>query len=494
MSRWRDLYTSYTESWLQLFTLTSGLVTPDSTVVTSVEEIARLRKAVGFIEGLLEACDPELIPASTWGSFQDQTNQCISQINTYKQNNDISHIQAANSNIDNLLTYIRPYMVNGESAAIAAGRALNNYSNAIREHISQLNDQAKAAIESTKQYQKESSDLYKEIQDKKVEIDGLATWLFKGDSNEDSLEDRVKELFGTIESWHEKVEAYHQKLTSGNEEESAIILQIEDAKNKAQKNARETNDAISAIQTHLKQLGDFHTKVFGKIKEDGSEEREGGLEKEIDKRRADLENFKKQHEETYETLLKEIEGLLPGATSAGLGAAYGKLKRSFIFPIISYTTVFCLSLIALVVFSFFASTESIESGGIKFIQYQNWAAFGQHVMQSLPIIGPLLWLTLFASSRRSEAQRLQQEYAHKEALAKSYENFKTQIALLGREENELLVKLLDTTINAIAFNASSTLDKKHGDKMPLQGILDEALDKAAPALDALGSLVDKIRR
>lgn len=493
MSRWHDLYKSYLQQWSQLTSITKELVSPDSTVVTNVEEIARLKKAIGFISGLLEGSDPELIPTSAWSSFQDQTNQCISQITAYKQNSDIGHIQAANNNADNLLTYIRPYMVNGKSAAIAAGRALNDYTDTVHAHINQLNSQAKSALESTKKYQEEAAVLYQAIQDEKTKIDNLAGWLFEGDSNEDALEDRVKDLFTSIENWHKKIEEYHQKLTSGNEAESAIILQIEDAKGKAQKNARETNDAVSAIQTHLGQLGDFYTKVFGKVKEDGSEEREGGLEKEIEKRRADLTAFKAQQEKTYETLLKEIEGLLPGATSAGLGAAYGKLKRSFIWPIIAYTGVFCLSLTALVVFSFVASTESIGKDGIKFITYKDWPEFGRHVLQSLPIIGPLLWLTLFASSRRSEAQRLQQEYAHKEALAKSYENFKAQIILLGREDDELLVKLLDTTIDAIAFNASSTLDKKHGDKMPLQGILEEALDKADPVLEKVNQLIDKIR-
>jgi hypothetical protein len=78
-----------------------------------------------------------------------------------------------------------------------------------------------------------------------------------------------------------------------------------------------------------------------------------------------------------------------------------------------------------------------------------------------------LWLTLFASKRRSESLRLQQEYAHKEALAKSYQNFKAQIDALGQSEPELMNKLLSSAIEAVSKNASDTLDKKHGDKTPV---------------------------
>jgi hypothetical protein len=41
--------------------------------------------------------------------------------------------------------------------------------------------------------------------------------------------------------------------------------------------------------------------------------------------------------------------------------------------------------------------------------------------------------------------------------------------------------LLTTAIGAIAFNASSTLDKKHGDNLPVQDIL----EKIIPQLDSV---------
>ena len=95
----------------------------------------------------------------------------------------------------------------------------------------------------------------------------------------------------------------------------------------------------------------------------------------------------------------------------------------------------------------------------------------------LPFLLPVVWLAIFASKRRSEAARLQQEYSHKEALAKSYQSFKIQAEALGREDSALESKLLESAIDAIAFNPSSTLnDKRHGDKTPIHQAIESVAD------------------
>ena len=37
-------------------------------------------------------------------------------------------------------------------------------------------------------------------------------------------------------------------------------------------------------------------------------------------------------------------------------------------------------------------------------------------------------------------------------------------------------KLLDTAILAVSYNASETLDKKHGDKMPIHEIIEKCAE------------------
>ena len=126
------------------------------------------------------------------------------------------------------------------------------------------------------------------------------------------------------------------------------------------------------------------------------------------------------------------------------------------------------------------AVDSISlADGIRFKELGDWESVLRSLAYKLPFYGPAVWFAYYASKRRSEYQRLQQEYAHKEALAKSYDSYKKQIQELGQENNEMLVSLLNKAIDAIAHNASKTLDGKHGDKMPLQEALDRLAEIAA---------------
>lgn len=146
------------------------------------------------------------------------------------------------------------------------------------------------------------------------------------------------------------------------------------------------------------------------------------------------------------------------------------MKDSFIDPIKINTQLFYSSLGALFVSALFIIIDRIDiwPPSIQFVDVLDPTTFIRTLLHKLPLLIPVLWLALFSSKRRSEAQRLQQEYAHKETIAKSYEGLRQQIEKLSSENEELLKKLLDTAITAIGYNASETLERKHGDKMPVQ--------------------------
>jgi len=174
---------------------------------------------------------------------------------------------------------------------------------------------------------------------------------------------------------------------------------------------------------------------------------------------------------------------LPGATSAGLASAYSEMKESFNTPIKNYSKLFYGAISALMLISFISITQDLGLFFIKFVDVSDFAKLISNILYKLPIIIPVLWLTLFASKRRSEALRLQQEYAHKEALAKSYQNFKMQIEELEQSDPELMKKLLSSAIDAVSKNASDTLDKNHGDKTP-----------AHEGVDGLINSIEKLKK
>jgi hypothetical protein len=125
MSRWANDFENhgFQSVWRNLQDVASKIELPDQTIRTDLEELARLKKVIKYVAELLEASDPELIPSSIWGSFHEQANQCLSQVQSYQASKNIGHLNNANNNLDNLLSYVRPYVVSPKSAAQAAVQA-----------------------------------------------------------------------------------------------------------------------------------------------------------------------------------------------------------------------------------------------------------------------------------------------------------------------------------------------------------------------------------
>lgn len=113
MSRWIDQFETHTfqSEWNKLKEALDEATFDDETVITSVTELARLKKVISYLDGMIKSIDPELVPLNIWDQFNQQSVNCFNQIVSFNSNKDIGHIANANANADNLLTYIRPYMV-----------------------------------------------------------------------------------------------------------------------------------------------------------------------------------------------------------------------------------------------------------------------------------------------------------------------------------------------------------------------------------------------
>lgn len=477
MSRWIDNFKnhSFQSTWSQIKIQSESLVANDETIVTSIEEIARLRKVIAFLDELLEVVDAEIVPLNIWNQFYDQANACLNQINNYLSNKNIGHINGANEHLDNLLSYLKPYVVNSKGAAVAAGRAYNTYASTVSNQLRLIENKIKSVVKLIEDNKVVTDTIIGEINSSKNNIKELEADFLVGEGEIPPLKEKMESLFSEATSWHSKIKDFHQKLTAGNEQESAIILQIEDAKKKAVSDRNDVKEAKDSIGDLLADLGKFYVTIFGKEVESGG--REGGLKQELELKESELEGYKIKQQEVYKTLHGEIESLLPGATSAGLASAYRELKESFDKPIAHYSKLFYYSLAGIFIASFVVITKSIGFWNIEFVDLTDPQHLLNNLIYKLPIILPLLWLAIFASKRRSEDRRLQQEYAHKEALAKSYQSFKKQIESLNVQDDALMKMLLDKAIIAVAFNASTTLDGKHGDKVPFVGALETIAEK-----------------
>ena len=221
--------------------------------------------------------------------------------------------------------------------------------------------------------------------------------------------------------------------------------------NEAFEKVNEYSSEISEIEEKVQE---FETKIFGKTTDD-----EDALKFKINTLKSELDELHTDWEDKYITLSTKIESLLPGATSAGLAKSYHDQKKSYEKPNILWSIVFIGTMVGMVFYAVM-TIKSSESVGSAFM----------NILARAPFFVPTIWLALFASKQQSQNRRLEQEYAHKESLAKSYEGYKREISKLpeSSDKEKIMEKLVDSLIDASNYNPSETLEKNsHNDSPPL---------------------------
>ncbi len=472
MSKWIDQFKAhpFQNVWKGLKDSIEILNADDETIITSVTELARLKKVVEYIDGMIEGVDPELIPLSTWDPFNQQATACQQQIETYNRDRNIVHIVQANAHVDNLLTYIRPYMVFPENILPAIKSASEMYSKTIEEYIASFQSKSIELIKNIELIKENANDLLSEIKSINENVDSYDSHLFE----KEGIKEKIQDFYENFVLQSKLIDEFYNEVLVSTDDTLSIKQEISTAKKSIVENKEKIQNLISSIGSEVDNLEEFHTKIFGKL--DENEEYEGGLSGELDKLKDNLSNFEIKQKAKYNALNYEIESLLPGATSAGLATAYSELRKSFSIPLKFYSKTFYISLVMLFMVSITSVLDDIGWFYVKFVDISSLTRLGNNILYKITLFLPVIWLAVFASRRRSEAQRLEQEYAHKEAIAKSYQSFKQQVKDLGDEDNELLKVLMVKAIDAISYNASETLDGKHGDKMPAQEMFDSVVN------------------
>ena len=135
MSRWQTEFEqhAFQASWRTLLQEAPTLTVDDETVVTSLEELARFKRAIEYLQAAIGSMDVELVPRSVWDSFSQQCPPVLDQIRAYKSNRNIAHLQAANQHVDNLLSYVRPYLILPEQAINVLVSAASSYRSQLEE-------------------------------------------------------------------------------------------------------------------------------------------------------------------------------------------------------------------------------------------------------------------------------------------------------------------------------------------------------------------------
>lgn len=481
MSRWTQGFNShpFQTHWSALKARLAEATVADSTIVTDIEELARLKKVIAHVDGIMKALDPDLVPPSIWTRFNEQVTNADHAVALFISNGNISHIQQANDHADNLLSYVRPHMVATGRVAKSLRDAVSAYSQAMAEQAGIFQENARANL-------KEIADIAA-IADAHAKTIGeglraiqLARDEVVGADGESGLLGEIVDSSEKLKEIGQEIRQAHSVLLVGSEEAPSVKRAATEALDQAKSDQSKIAKILERVESLVGDLSGFHEQVFGNTDEDGVAQ--PGLKDEVNNQKRILSEIEEHHRDRYKAIADEIETLLPGATSAGLSTAYRDMKRSFDWPIRLYGAAFYVVVIVLAAVSF--ATFFSPEHGLKAPPPSDWTEVLRGLAQKLPFYLAMVWLAYFVSKRRSENQRLRQEYAHKESIASSYESYRRQVEALGVAGEELRPILLRKAIDAIAKNASDTLDGKHGDKVPSH----EAVEKVVL------SLVEGMRR
>ena len=480
MSRWVTKFESHIfhKSFLKLLEILNKIDISEITDNNALMEISRLKKVLEYMEKYIKLIEPD-INILNIDSHLTQMNSYFTntynELNNFITNHNISYLHNANSHIDNALSSLHQlHTILPKVSGQGIFAMLKKYNETIDEALNEI-DLASSIVKSN-------------------EIAKLKEKLLDG---EDSISSKIEMMLNDMEEKHSELVNFYEELFTGINDEYSKKEEIEKSKEEIEEKLVEVKETIDEKVTEIEnkllntsnkitKLDEFYIQIFGELNEE--DERIGGLKKELEQRINTLDSFESEQQKKHNKILEnkledirvyekeqqlhsknlfeQIESLLPSATSAGLAKAYADERDNFKNPIRLWNIVFVTSLL---VISFLSYQSMVDIENIKDLS--------KSLLHTLPITAPLIWLALYASKRRSENQRLEQEYAHKEALAKSYSSYKQQIMDLKQEDQVLLTKLLDSAIDTISDNASKTLDKKHGDKTPVQNLMKEGFDE-----------------
>lgn len=428
-----------------------------------IENFAYLRKITAFLSEAMSCIDADFLP----NDFINNIESYLTDIKNYLVNTqnytNSSYILYVESRLDNLLQIVFPFILHKGKAIKGLRVGLNEYSKTITNHVAN----GFSEIETTK---KNASEIKVKLENEldyfrglRAEIEEYRNLIF----SDDGIKNKIEDVLSNSESKLSEIEGLHDSIY----DEDGLKQEIDEFYS----NISDTNNDINELKKDslatLQGLDQFYDKIFGKDDENGN--KTGGLKQEIEQRKKDLEEFKQNQQKRYDELNKQIENLLPGATSAGLSSAYNEMRNKFSKSAEWYARGFYVSLSILLVTVLcirdvvLVDTIPIDKG----IWISLLVLLGNFAVK-IPFIIPALWLVIFMSRRRSEAERLSQEYVHKEVLAKSYDSYKQQIEKLSKEDQkELLPVLMEGMIRAISLNPAETLDKKHQSDSPISEVL-----------------------
>jgi len=268
--------------------------------------------------------------------------------------------------------------------------------------------------------------------------------------------DQISQHKTSAEQWRGEIETIKNQS-------SEAIGEIKTLKDEIEETRDELTEKLNAVEVKKEDIDKFFIKIFGEEDEQGK--RSGGLSARLSQKEKEADTFLNTQEKRYKELFEKIESLLPGATSTGLAQAYYDQKTSYKWPVIIWAIVFILALVGV----FITGLLSYENGvKLSFEELLDVQQATSKLIARIPFFFALIWLAAFSSKQYRQNKRLEQEYAHKEVLAKSYQGYKRELESQGKTatDKEIIGALHKVLVATIAKNPSEIMDDGRKEDTP----------------------------
>ena len=250
----------------------------------------------------------------------------------------------------------------------------------------------------------------------------------------ESTQTSLEKIKGFVNEHGQTLEDLPAKLEQAQQHSVAI----EELDQKTVEIKQEIDEIKNDVEDRQKSIVDFHSKLF--------EGEEGETPSRVLSIKEQIQIFQKNSEKQFNELKKKIEGLLPGATSAGLASSYQDAqKEKKAKPL---WIGFIASLLVLMAGYFYSFVYNSPPTDLSTIAIRVTIGF------------PLIWIAWFCQRSISQMTRISEEYRHKEKIMRIYDGFSKQIeqSTDAEEAKTKKVDLISVTINAIEKNPAEKLD------------------------------------
>lgn len=256
---------------------------------------------------------------------------------------------------------------------------------------------------------------------------------------------QYKEEIESVEARLEKIKVFmdeHQQILDDLppklKQAQQHSAEIEELDQKTVETKQEIDELKKDVEDRQKSIEDFYSKLF--------EGEEGETSDRVLSIKEQIRNFQESSEKQFKELKSKIEGLLPGATSAGLASSYQDAQKE------KKTWPYWIGFVA--------------SLGLLMGQYYYYFVHNApHVDFSTVIIRatigfPLIWIAWFCQKSISQMTRINEEYRHKEKVMRIYDGFSKQIeqSTDAEEAKTKKVDLISVIIDAIGKNPAEKSD------------------------------------